>query len=110
MHMQRLLLSVLTIFFVQFAIAQSDFYVKGRVTDTTGAPLAKASVFCQNTTLGTVTDNDGNFQLKLPQGGYDLIVTFTGYETYQTQVNNNNASNALSITLQPKGKQLEDVV
>ncbi|MDH7464631.1 carboxypeptidase-like regulatory domain-containing protein [Chitinophagaceae bacterium 26-R-25] len=110
MHMQRLLLSVLTIFFVQFAFAQSDFYVKGRVTDTTGAPLAKASVFCQNTTLGTITDNDGNFQLKLPKGGYDLIVTFTGYETFQTQVNNNNSANPLSVTLQPKGKQLEDVV
>lgn len=108
-NMQKLLFSVLFLLFTQSIFAQ-DFYVKGKVVDTTGQPLAKASVFCQNTTLGTVTDNEGLFQLKLPKGGYDLIVTFTGYETFQVQVNNNNATTPLNITLQPKGKTLEDVV
>ncbi len=107
--MQKFLLSVLLVISMQIVFAQNDFYIKGRVTDTAGQPLAKASVFCQNTTLGTITDNDGAFQLRLPKGGYDLIVSFMGYETFQTQVSNSTAEE-LNVMLLPKEKTLEDVV
>lgn len=55
-------------------------WITGKVTDAeTQEPLQGASVFAQNTTRGTITEKDGTFRLHLEKGGYELIVSFTGY-------------------------------
>jgi hypothetical protein len=58
----------------------SQSNVTGKIVDSeTKLPLEGASVFAQNTTKGTITDKEGNYRLYLPKGGYELIVSFTGY-------------------------------
>jgi len=92
--------------------SQVTYYtVKGRVIDkNTRAPLAGASVFAQNTTFGEATNSDGYFTLKIPGGGYSLIVTFTGYETGSVRISNTSQQNdSLSFELSPKEKSLEEV-
>jgi hypothetical protein len=42
-------------------------------------PLEGASVFAQNTTRGTLSDKEGAFKLYLEKGGYEIVVSFTGY-------------------------------
>jgi hypothetical protein len=94
------------------AISQITYYtVKGRVIDkNTRAPLAGASVFAQNTTFGEATNSDGYFTLKIPGGGYSLIVTFTGYETGTARISNTSLQNdSLDFELSPKEKSLEEV-
>ncbi len=50
-------------------------------------PLPFASVFLANTTKGTTTDEKGNFTLtNVPDGKYDLTVSFLGYSTLRTTV------------------------
>src|SRR3954470_15329626 len=67
--------------------AGAQFNVSGTVYDsTTHEPLSGASVFCQNTTLGTVTNKQGEFSLQLKSGGYDLIFTYTGYQTQTIRI------------------------
>ena len=62
------------------SLAYSQSTVTGKIVDAeTKIPLEGASVFAQNTTKGTITDKDGNFRLYLNKGGYELIVSFTGY-------------------------------
>ena len=80
------------LFVLAFSIqGQAQFVVTGSVLDSsTREPLLKASVFCQNTTLGTVTNKDGEFSLSLKSGGYDLIFTYTGYKTTTIRVTENN--------------------
>ncbi len=89
-----------------------NYLVKGKVfSGTTGQPLAKASVFAQNTTLGTLTDDEGNFSINLPNGGYDLAITYSGYETALKRVTTADAGAApLSFVLNPKQENLDDVV
>lgn len=54
--------------------------ISGKIIDSeTKLPLEGASVFAQNTTRGTVTDKEGNFSLYLNKGGYEVIISFTGY-------------------------------
>ncbi len=53
--------------------------ITGTVTDTTGDPLIGVSVLQKETTNGTVTDLDGNFQLSVPQGS---ILSFFLYRLY----------------------------
>lgn len=86
----------------------SQFTVSGVILDsTTREPLAKASVFCQNTTLGTVTNNKGEFSLTLKSGGYDLIFTYTGYQTQTVRVTDNTT---LEILLIKEDKSMGEVI
>ena len=60
----------------------AQFSVSGRIIDSsTKEPLNGASVYCQNTTIGTTTNKQREFSLQLKSGGYDLIISFTGYQT-----------------------------
>lgn len=68
-------------------ISFSQFTISGRVVDSeTKEPLQGASVFAQNTTKGTTTDSAGAFNLYLDKGGYELIISFTGYESQTLMV------------------------
>lgn len=56
------------------------------VTDTDSEPLIGASVLVKGTSSGTVTDIDGKFSLKVPEGSDMLTVTYTGYDTKNVTV------------------------
>ncbi len=45
-------------------MAQENFTLKGRVTDSTGTPLIGANVVFKNTTVGTICNELGYFNLK----------------------------------------------
>ena len=92
-------------------VAQSTYFlVKGKVVDkNTKAPLAGASVFAQNTTIGEASDNEGNFSIRLPEGGYSLVTSFTGYETETIRINSSVQNDSLLFELNPEEKSLEAV-
>jgi hypothetical protein len=108
------IISLLYILVVSWnAMAQSDTYlISGKVIDGgNNQPLLGASVFAQNTTIGTATDQQGNFTLQLLNGGYDLIITFTGYQTVTRRITTADALDKnIVITVKQKEKALEDVV
>jgi hypothetical protein len=102
----RLLLCIIGLGLTQFSFSQ--FVVKGVILDSsTREPLAKASVYCQNTTLGTVTNKDGEFSIELKSGGYDLIFSFTGYQTQTIRVTENTR---LEILMTKEDKSMSEVV
>jgi hypothetical protein len=88
------------------------FSVSGKVVDEkTKLPMPNASVFCQNTTVGTITNAEGNFSLRLKNGGYDLIISYTGYQTKSQRISNGNSENDnLNVELQEQDKSLTEVV
>ena len=108
----KYLVIICTIFYSLNVLAQESHYnVSGKVIDKIShAPLAGASVFAQNTTFGVATDADGNFKLRVPNGGYDLIVTFSGYETEIVRISNSIAQQgSLTLEARPKEKSLAEV-
>ncbi|MEI9935437.1 MAG: carboxypeptidase-like regulatory domain-containing protein [Ferruginibacter sp.] len=59
---------------------------------------------------GTATDNNGNFKLQLPNGGYDLVVTYTGYTTETKRISGIDTTNKnILIELKQKDVSLEAV-
>jgi hypothetical protein len=110
--MRPFLLSTLSLLLPLFVLCQpKTFSVDGKVVDSVGQPLAGASVFCQNTTIGTLSKNDGSFHLRLANGGYDLIISFTGYQTESLRIGKDHKeTDTLQIILKPQDKSLEQAV
>jgi len=102
---------VLILSLVVFSVvANAQYVITGTVVDkTTRKSLPSASVFAQNTTFGTLTDSSGNFRLKLPEGGYDIAVSYTGYEITSQRISSSANTESLVIELQPKEKSLGEV-
>lgn len=105
-------LKLLPLFFIPAVLfAQGSFRVAGKIIDAaTKQPLQGASVFCQNTTIGTVSNAEGEFSLTLNNGGYDLAVSFMGLETQSIRISNTMPDiTNLTIELKQKEKSLEEV-
>lgn len=89
----------------------AQYSVSGKIVDSASRePLAGASVFCQNTTIGTITNKQGEFSLSLKSGGYELIISFTGYQTKQIRVNSGNEATVLNIEMVKEDKSMGEVI
>ena len=106
---QRLFLLLLII--LPGCLFSQNFNVSGKVIDSaTREPLSLASVFCQNTTQGTASNKEGNFYLSLKEGGYDLIITYTGYKSQLVRISPEIKTTELLIELVKEEKSIEEVV
>ena len=68
--------------------------ITGKVVSTDdGATVPGASVSLKGTTLGTITDMDGMYRLKVPQDAKTLVFTFVGMKAQEVQINNQSVIN-----------------
>jgi iron complex outermembrane receptor protein len=73
--------------------------ITGKVTDEKGDPLAGAAVAVKNTYIGTYTEADGTYLLKLSKdGNYTLNFSFIGFKTSTQEVTLKNKL-MLNVTL-----------
>lgn len=86
---------------------QEHVTARGVVKDPFGETIIGASVVIKGTTLGTVTDFDGNFELPNVPVGAQLEISYVGYTTRQVAV---TGSNPLNIILEESSIGLEQVV
>ena len=109
--MKKIFLFTLVIFSFGIGFSQSNFTVAGKVIDSASKePLAFASVFCQNTTQGTATNKEGSFYMSLKEGGYDLVITYTGYRSRMIRISPEMKINDLVIEMVKEEKSIEEVV
>ena len=101
-------------FFVLFSLpflVFSQRFLKGLVIEAgKNTPVPGASVFLSNTSIGTVTNSQGAFEMNVPAGQFDLVVSSIGYQTYLQTITANASTPSLVITLHPIAKELENVV
>ncbi|WP_165871549.1 carboxypeptidase-like regulatory domain-containing protein [Flaviaesturariibacter flavus] len=106
--MKKLLLSLSATLLTLFSFAQG--VISGTITDAeTGQPLEGASVFAQNTTIGMVSKADGSYRLSLGKGGYELVVSYTGYESKRMNVEG-SGDQTLNFALKKEDKSMAEVV
>jgi hypothetical protein len=87
--------------------------VKGRVIDAkTFKPLQFATVYLNQTTIGTITDDQGDFTMQnIPAGPYEVVVSYVGYQPYQSRVNvNDSIPVTMSIKMVVSTTNLEEVL
>lgn len=88
------------------AVVSKDITVKGRVVNTTGDPLPGVTVRLKNTTIGSMTNDKGNFELKVPENAI-LVVTYIGFDQQEVTL---NGRETLTITMEPSKNSMEEVI
>ncbi|MEY8685057.1 SusC/RagA family TonB-linked outer membrane protein [Bacteroides sp. AN502(2024)] len=87
--------------------AQKNMNVQGKVVDaTTGESIIGANIVIKGTTIGTITDFDGNFTLEANVGS-TLTATFIGYVPQEIKLKD---TQPLRIKLVENAKELGEVV
>jgi len=87
---------------------RAQFIVKGSVSDATSlVSMPGVSIVLKGTTIGTVSDMNGKFQLEIPAKKSVLVFSFMGYQAQETEV---LKSTTINISLEPAISQLEELV
>jgi TonB-linked SusC/RagA family outer membrane protein len=81
--------------------------VTGTVKDSKGLPLPGVTVVVKGTTIGTITDNDGNFRLSVPVDSKTLVFSFVGMKTQEVAI---AAKTSFKIELSEETFGLDEVV
>lgn len=103
---RRSLLLFLLLLFILPALAQNNITVKGRVLDDKSQPVSQASVSVKGTTIGTTTNDNGEYQISVPSNG-TLVISSIRYQTKEVSVNG-QATHDISMTTSTN--DLEQVV
>ncbi len=107
-----LLLSLLIAMFSLLSLptnvmAQPTKTIKGKVISKSGELLPGVSIVVKGTTIGTISDVDGNYTLTNVKPNSTLVYSFIGFTSSQVVVTNQSSIN---VTLEEDTKQIEEVV
>lgn len=103
--------SKISIFFLVLGALAADAQdrVSGVVLDEEGMEVIGASVYLENTVIGTITDIDGKYSVPVPDSISNpvLVFSFIGYSTEKQPV---NGQSTIDVRLKQDDQQLEDVI
>ena len=109
-YFSRKQLFTLLLFFISATtFAQTE--LRGKVADfLTYQPIESASVYLENTTIGSITNADGNFVLKVPQQHLQdtLVISSIGYKSFKVVIS--EFENGADIFLEEDVASLDEVV
>ena len=89
------------------AVQQNGRTVTVTVNDAMG-PVIGANVLVRGTTIGSITDIDGNAVIQGVPNGAVIVVSYIGYVTQEIQLQ--NGQNSLTVTLREDAETLDEVV
>ena len=88
--------------------APQGIEVTGNVTDAeTGEPLVGVNIVVKGTTVGTITDSQGDYQLEVPDREAVLLFSYVGYQTAEITVGNQNM---VDVQLSPDVRGLDEII
>jgi len=101
-----LLRMTLAVGLLTICFAANARIVSGVVTDQTGETIISASVIVKGTTIGTVTDFDGNYSLDVPDDAKVLVFSYVGLETQEVPI----TGSTINVVLKDNTEVLEEIV
>ena len=92
------------------AFAQGAITIKGTVKDETGQPLIGAAVMVDGSTVGVVTDIDGNYSITFtPNSKITPALVFSSI-SYESQTVPVAGKRVINVVLKEDSEQLDEVV
>ena len=104
----RRALSTLLLFGFAFAVVcAQERTITGQVTAQSEGPLAGVNIVLQGTTVGTQTDANGNYSIKVPGPDAVLVFSFISFTTQSVTV---GSMGKIDVVLVPSTSTLSEVV
>lgn len=75
------------------------------VNEANKQPVSKAQIFFNGTSIGTTTNEQGEFSIKVPFGRHILVASSPAFETFGQFINSDEAHDSLVIQLKTKSQQ-----
>ncbi|MFA9391578.1 MAG: SusC/RagA family TonB-linked outer membrane protein [Prolixibacteraceae bacterium] len=88
-------------------VANGGKVVSGKVTDAKGDVIPGTTVVVKGTSVGTITDQEGEYSIQMPSGSSTLIFSFIGMASQEVAV---SSSNKVNIVLKSTDLGLDEVV
>jgi TonB-linked SusC/RagA family outer membrane protein len=92
----RKILSVATLLLLSLSIFAQNRTITGTILDETGLGVIGANVVVKGTAIGTTTDLDGKFQLKVLSDVKILVISYVGYATQEFSI---ESMSDISVTM-----------
>lgn len=89
-----------------FAVQQKR-KITGKVIDKNGESLPGVSIVVKGTTIGIVTDIDGNYSIEVPADAQILLFSFVGMKTQEMVI---DGKTTINITMEEESIGLDEVV
>ncbi len=86
---------------------ESRITVNGKITDSRGEELIGVNVYVEGTTVGTITNLDGEFSLSNIAPDAVLVISYVGYKRQDIPM---NGRSSLNITLEEDSETLDEVI
>jgi len=83
--------------------------IRGRVMGDDGKPLPYASIFVRQTGAGAATDLNGNYEMPLPPGTYEVLFQYLGFETRAENLTIGQEMVSRNIVLKTQSVQLQTI-
>lgn len=101
------LLALSVIFMLTYSFSFAQAQIKGKVSGKDGNPIPGVNIVIQGTSMGTITDVNGQFSIQA-QVGQTLVIRFVGMKTQQFEIS--NTTKVLEITLLEEITELGETV
>ena len=98
---------LVTLLCLTSAFAQQTIRVTGKVVDNFGESMPGVNVQVKGTTIGSITDVDGNFSVNVPNSKSVLLISFIGYVKEEIPV---GKQTKINVTLKEDSQNLDEVV
>ena len=95
------------LFILPFLLFSQSKEISGIVLDENNTPLPGVNITIKDMSVGTSSDFDGNFLLKIPEGSKILVFSYTGYTTQEFPLTN---ATRYDVSMLIDGNLLEEVV
>lgn len=106
-NVKKLFLSTVFLLFIGNVFSQTNT-IRGSVYDEENVPIVGAIVSISSSTIGTITDLDGHFEIQTKQLPLSLDIRFLGYKDKTVEVQ--NYTDPIDIILNQDVQALEEVV
>jgi len=108
---KRILYILFALFLTTNLYAQQTGNVRGRITTSDGSVASFVSVQLKGTSLGAVSDEDGEYLIrKVPAGSYTIVVSAVGLYPKEKQITTNGKGIVVAdFSLNENQSQLDDV-
>jgi hypothetical protein len=84
--------------------------ISGYVFNENNEPIPHVSIFLKNQNMGTTTDLQGKYFLRLTPGDYELVFTSLGYQLYEVSVVVGDQPVQKNVWLKSSSTELEQIV